>query len=71
VLNAANEVAVAAFVAGNIRFGDICATVERTIAGHRLQAHPSLDDLLEADRWAREAALAMISKPVKSFISVQ
>ena len=41
---------------------DICATVERTIASHRLQAHPSLDDLLEADRWAREAASALISR---------
>ncbi|MDP9173526.1 MAG: 1-deoxy-D-xylulose-5-phosphate reductoisomerase [Planctomycetota bacterium] len=62
VLNAANEVAVAAFIAGNIRFGDIYGAVEHTIDAHRLQEEPTLDDLLEADRWAREAANAVILK---------
>jgi len=53
VLNAANEAAVAAFVAGKIRFGEIPRLVERTIADHRLQPTPTLDDLMDADRWAR------------------
>ena len=54
VMNAANEAAVAAFTSGNIPFGEISRLVELTIAEHRLQAQPTLDDLLEADRWARE-----------------
>jgi len=53
VMNAANEAAVEAFVAGKINFGEISRLVELTIADHRLQAQPTLDDLLEADRWAR------------------
>jgi 1-deoxy-D-xylulose-5-phosphate reductoisomerase len=52
-MNAANEAAVEAFVAGKITFGEISRLVELTIADHRLQAQPTLDDLLEADRWAR------------------
>ncbi len=62
VLNAANEVAVAAFIDGKIRFGDICAVVEHTISQHRVQIDASLDDLLDADRWARQAAQASIAK---------
>jgi 1-deoxy-D-xylulose-5-phosphate reductoisomerase len=60
VLNAANEVAVNAFTSGNIAFGDIVTVVETTIARHRLQLQPSLDDLLEADRAARTAASELI-----------
>jgi 1-deoxy-D-xylulose-5-phosphate reductoisomerase len=56
VLNAANEVAVAAFMAGKIPFGEICGTVQLTISQHRVQANPSLDDLLAADCWARKTA---------------
>lgn len=53
VLNAANEAAVAAFSSGNIAFGEISEIVEATLAAHELQLQPTLDDLLEADRWAR------------------
>jgi 1-deoxy-D-xylulose-5-phosphate reductoisomerase len=53
VLNAANEEAVNAFLAREIPFTRIIQTVERT-----LDAFPGggdrLDDILEADRWARE-----------------
>jgi 1-deoxy-D-xylulose-5-phosphate reductoisomerase len=54
VMNAANEMAVAAFVSGNIPFGGIARTVEHTIQAHAVQPEPSLDDLMEADLWARE-----------------
>jgi 1-deoxy-D-xylulose-5-phosphate reductoisomerase len=64
VLNAANEVAVAAFSAGDIPFGEICSIVELTISKHRLQQSPTLDDLLEADRWARQAAAEIISREI-------
>jgi 1-deoxy-D-xylulose-5-phosphate reductoisomerase len=56
VLNAANETAVAAFVAGQITFDAICRVVELTIDRHRVQQTPTLDDLLQADHWARGAA---------------
>ncbi len=56
VLNGANEAAVAAFCEGKIRFGEISRTVEFTIAQHTVQPQPSLDDLMEVDRWARRQA---------------
>jgi 1-deoxy-D-xylulose-5-phosphate reductoisomerase len=61
VLNAANEVAVAAFMSGNLPFGGICEVVADTIARHRLQGEPSLDDLLQADRSARSTAQSLIA----------
>jgi 1-deoxy-D-xylulose-5-phosphate reductoisomerase len=60
VLNAANETAVSAFAAGRIRLGMISRIVELTIRSCKLQAQPSLDDLLEADRQARQVADALI-----------
>jgi len=60
VLNAANEAAVEAFVAGNIPFGGIARAVEHTIRAHTVQTTPSLDDLLKADQWARRTALQFI-----------
>lgn len=61
VMNAANEAAVAAFASGNVPFGEISRLVELTIAQHRLQAQPTLDDLLEADRWARRTVQSLLS----------
>jgi 1-deoxy-D-xylulose-5-phosphate reductoisomerase len=56
VLNAANEVAVAAFLESRIGFPRIWETVAQVMHGHRVVAEPSLDDILEADREARAAA---------------
>jgi 1-deoxy-D-xylulose-5-phosphate reductoisomerase len=56
VFNAANEVAVARFVAGQIEFTDIFETVEKTMNAHRAVAHAPLDAILEADLWARKEA---------------
>lgn len=56
IMNAANEVAVAAFLDGKIPFGGISRVVDRTIAKHAVRQHPTLDDLLETDRSARELA---------------
>jgi 1-deoxy-D-xylulose-5-phosphate reductoisomerase len=62
VLNAANEAARAAFMAGQISFGEISRLVGLTIAAHPVQATPSLDDLLGADRWARNEVRSLISR---------
>jgi len=56
VLNAANEVAVPAFLQGQIRFTDIPEVIRETMAQHRLVPHPRLEQLQEADRWARQTA---------------
>ena len=60
--SASNEIAVEAFMAGRIAFGEISEVVQRTITGHRLQARPSLVDLIEADRRARVAAGRIIEE---------
>ncbi len=57
VLNAANEVAVEAFVNERISFPQIPETVRRTMDRHQVQEHPVLDQILEADRWARQEAV--------------
>ncbi len=49
VMNAANEVAVAAFLAGRTRFLDIFATIDRALAQLRNIVEPTLDDILAAD----------------------
>jgi len=53
VFNAANEKAVEAFVAGKIKFGEIVDIIERIFDNHLWMAHPGLEDLIQADRWAR------------------
>ena len=57
VLNAANEVAVAAFLEGRIAFMDIPAAVDRALQSVPAVPAKSLDAVLEADAMARAAAL--------------
>jgi len=54
VLNGANEAAVQLFRRGLIHFRDIARLTEQALHDHKFKAAPSLDDLLAADRWARE-----------------
>jgi 1-deoxy-D-xylulose-5-phosphate reductoisomerase len=56
VLNAANEIAVEAFVNHKINFPQITETVRRTMDAHKVVAHPTLEQILEADSCARKAA---------------
>lgn len=56
VLNAANEIAVAAYLAGGIGFLDIAEVIRSTMDAHSLRQVVTLDDALEADRWARDKA---------------
>ena len=62
VLNASNEVAVAAFLAGRISFPRIWQTVEEVMNRHTSVAKPTLDAILRADQWARAEASAVIQK---------
>jgi 1-deoxy-D-xylulose-5-phosphate reductoisomerase len=56
VLNAANEVAVEAFVNRKINFPQITDLVRRTMESHQTVMHPTLDQILAADAWARQEA---------------
>ena len=56
VMNAANEIAVAVFLDGKVRFPDIWRIVEQVMNRHTPVAHPDLDAILAADQWAREQA---------------
>jgi 1-deoxy-D-xylulose-5-phosphate reductoisomerase len=56
IFNAANEAAVARFLAGGIPFGEIARTVVRTMDRCAPVAADSLEGVLEADRAAREIA---------------
>src|SRR6266705_1576151 len=62
VMNAANEVAVAAFLNGRLRFPQIWETVAQVMDRHQTVAHPDLDAILAADQWARAEATAAIGK---------
>lgn len=56
VMNAANEIAVAAFLNRQIRFPQIWQTVGKVMDRHSTVAHPDLDAILAADKWARAEA---------------
>jgi 1-deoxy-D-xylulose-5-phosphate reductoisomerase len=56
VLNAANEVAVANFLSGQMRFPEIAAINRRVLDAHNTRPVNNLEDLLEADLWARTQA---------------
>jgi|SRR5215831_16956146 len=59
VLNASNEVAVAAFLDGRVSFPQIWRTVAEVMNRHTSIAHPTLDAILRADEWARAEASAV------------
>jgi 1-deoxy-D-xylulose-5-phosphate reductoisomerase len=54
VLNAANEAAVAQFLAGEIKFTEIVPACRSVLGSHHYEPHPTLDRLIESDRWARQ-----------------
>ena len=56
VLNAANEIAVARFLASELRFVDIAALIAAALDAHQPIATPSLDEVQSADTWARSFA---------------
>jgi 1-deoxy-D-xylulose-5-phosphate reductoisomerase len=63
VLNAANEVFVDAFLKGRIKFMEIAQSIETILSKCKPVSQPTLEDILEADRWTRKEAGALISAP--------
>ena len=66
VLNAANEVAVHAFLDGAIGYPDIVATISEVLAGHQPEALADLDAALDWDRWGRQRASEALSKRARA-----
>lgn len=60
VLNAANEVAVEAFLAGRIVFGKIVPTLREVMSRHTISPADNLQTLYAADRWARDETAAVL-----------
>ena len=60
VLNAANEVAVGAFLERKIGFRSIHRLIDKTMQGHVPRRPKQVGEILEVDRWAREKALSLI-----------
>jgi len=59
-LSAANEIAVAAFLDGRMKFMDIPRVIEGTMNAHDTQPCSSIESVLEADRWARSHTAQLI-----------
>ena len=60
VLNAANEIAVSAFLKKKIRFIDIPTIIKKTMELHRPQKIGCIEDVLMADKWARQKAAEIL-----------
>lgn len=62
VFNAANEIAVAAFLKGDIHFLDIYDIIEETMLARETILEPELEELFEEDTWARNFAAERLRK---------
>lgn len=60
-MNAANEIAVAAFLNNRITFTAIPETIEKVMQNHDVNIRPCLDDIIEVDQWARCQAEKIIA----------
>ncbi len=60
IINAADEIAVEAFLKKEIAFLDIAIIIDKVMRRHKVCSMPEIEEILEADRWARDQALEMI-----------
>jgi 1-deoxy-D-xylulose-5-phosphate reductoisomerase len=60
VLNAANETCVENFLADRLPFTQIAPTIRRVMDAHACVTHPNLEQILQADAWARQQAQKLI-----------
>jgi 1-deoxy-D-xylulose-5-phosphate reductoisomerase len=61
-LNAANEVAVNAFLEGSLKFTDIPILLQRVMEEHEVKSVRTIEEILKADHWARERSRAIIER---------
>ena len=62
IMNAANEVAVEAFLQGRTGFLDIYTLIERAMDAGNVEYQPDLEQLLAADQWARSFTRSQLEK---------
>lgn len=62
VMNAANEIAVSLFLAGEISFTGIMDLIENVMQNHKMHTNPSLDDIIEADAWGRKETMRLFKR---------
>jgi 1-deoxy-D-xylulose-5-phosphate reductoisomerase len=60
ILNAANEVAVSAFLEGSLKFTEIPLLLQRVMEEHEVKPAHTVEDILRADHWARERSKAFL-----------
>ncbi len=65
VMNAANEIAVDAFLEGHIGFMQIAETIQRTMDVHKAHDLVSIEEVLKADLWSRETAREICREMVR------
>ncbi|MDD5312930.1 MAG: 1-deoxy-D-xylulose-5-phosphate reductoisomerase [Dehalococcoidia bacterium] len=61
----ADEIAVELFLKNQISFLDIERVIEKTLSLHQNKARPRLEDIIEADKWARKTAAGAARKEIK------
>ena len=61
VLNAADEMAVDLFLSGQITFNQITEIIDAVLQRHEVIVHPDLDEILNADQWARTMILKSLA----------
>jgi len=61
VLNGANEIAVQAFLEEQIPYKDISEIIRTAMSNHNTRSITCIEDVLEADRWAREETRKLIT----------
>ncbi len=64
VFNAANEACVEAFLRDALPFTQIPVVIERVLSRHRVTASPALDQILQADIWARRQVAELLTQEV-------
>jgi 1-deoxy-D-xylulose-5-phosphate reductoisomerase len=60
ILNAANEIAVNAFLEGSVKFTEIPLLLQRVMEEHEVKPLHTIEDILRADHWARERSKAIL-----------
>jgi 1-deoxy-D-xylulose-5-phosphate reductoisomerase len=60
ILNAANEIAVNAFLEGSLKFTDVPILLQRVMEEHEVKSVHTIEDILRADQWARERSKAIL-----------
>jgi len=64
VFNAANEAAVQEFLAGRIKFTSIVELIEHCLNTHNVSTNVPLEELLQADSWARKEVIECLNQKV-------